>query len=51
MMQVMLPTLSRMTKGPLTPPMVLYLILGCILVMRGSSTLVAIAEVQRGFQD
>jgi len=30
-------TFSRITNGPLTPPMVLYLILGWIAVMRGSS--------------
>jgi hypothetical protein len=31
-------TLSRMTSGPLTPPIVLYFNLGFIELMRGSST-------------
>lgn len=40
------PTLSKMTRGPLTPPMVLYRILGWIVVMRESWTSLAIV---RGF--
>jgi hypothetical protein len=31
-------TLSTMTNGPLIPPMVLYLILGWTLIIRGSTT-------------
>lgn len=40
------PTLSKMTRGPLTPPIVLYRILGRILVIRGSWFSEAIVVVQ-----
>lgn len=38
-------TLSRITNGPLTPPMVLYRILGVTEIMRGSTTSGIVAVV------
>lgn len=39
-------TLSKITRGPLTPPTVLYRILGWTVVMRGSCTSLAIMMSQ-----
>ena len=43
------PTLSKITKGPFTPPIVLYRIRGWIVVMRGSC--ISFAMLDGAFKD